>query len=308
MSRRRGPSTERPGQDPFELLGLEAVTDRRTRAGKTASPTEPCAGAHKSLIRLENSRTVSARTSCCVFVFFLVEGLAGEQDSAVESVGQTTVTATELHCDDDELGERLHLPRERSVDTWVAKTETDGAVGRDDLEEDREQGKGVVVCVFKTIAFDDGNQEKTQEDEPQVEGELATKMVTQVARVFFVCVVVIVGPDAERLFFVDVRLAHTHCDGEDGYVHHNQVTNLNGRVEIGDVNHGKTGGTGGCSLEKTIEEPESRWEGNNGGVVELQLISQSLRGVRYPLTSRMMKKIKSTPFSRIRTQKSHQLA
>jgi hypothetical protein len=70
------------------------------------------------------------------------------------------VAAAELHGDDDEFGEGFHLSRERRVDAGVAETETDGAVGGDDFEEDGEEGEGVVVCILEAVAFDDGDQEE----------------------------------------------------------------------------------------------------------------------------------------------------
>jgi hypothetical protein len=86
MSRRRRPSAERPGQNPFELVGPETLTDGWSRAGVTAPPTEACTGAREPVAAFEDGYAVPARASCGVFIFFLVERLAGEQDSAVEGV------------------------------------------------------------------------------------------------------------------------------------------------------------------------------------------------------------------------------
>ena len=62
-------------------------------------------------------------------------------------------------------------------------------------------------------------------------------------------VVIVVGPDTERLLFVDVGLAHGHGNGEDGDVHHDQITDLDGGMEVSDVDNCESGGAGCGRLE-----------------------------------------------------------
>lgn len=114
------------------------------------------------------------------------------------------MAAANLHGDDDKFRQRLELRGKGGVGAWVALAEAYGTVGRDDFEEDGEQGEGVLVCVFEAGAFDDGDEEEAEENEPEVEGELAAEMVGEVAG--FCVVEFVVGPDAEGFFFVDVGL------------------------------------------------------------------------------------------------------
>lgn len=46
--------------------------------------------------------------------------------------------------------------------------------------------------------------------------------------------------DAEALFLVDVGAPHGDGDGEDGYIHHDQVGYLNSRVKTGQVDDRET--------------------------------------------------------------------
>lgn len=208
-----------------------------------------------------------------VLIFLLVEGFGREEDGAVERVGEATVAAADLHGDDDEFGDCFELCGEGGVCAGEAEGEADGAVGGDDFEEDGEEAEGVFVCVFETLAFDDGDEEEAQEDEPQIERELATQVVGEVGGVSVV--VVFVGPDAEGFLLIYVGLSHRHGDGEDGDVHHDQVANLDGGMELRDVDDGESGGTGGCSLKETREETVTSGNGSDGRVVELYQVSHS---------------------------------
>lgn len=178
------------------------------------------------------------------------------------------MAAADLHGDDDEFRQGLELSGERGVCAWVALAEAYGAVSGDDFEEDGEEAEGVFVCVFEAGAFDDGDEEEAEEDEPEIEGELAAEMVREVAGL---CVVeFVVGPDAEGFFFVDVGLADGHGDGEDGDVHHDKVADLDGGVQVGDVDHGETSGTGRGGLEETGEEAVAAGEGCDGWIIEIE--------------------------------------
>ena len=77
------------------------------------------------------------------------------------------------------------------------------------------------------------------------------------------------GPDAEGFFLVYVGLADRHGNGENGYVHHYHVADLHGGVQVGNVDDGETGGTGGCRLEETGEEAVAGGERGYGWITEL---------------------------------------
>lgn len=224
-------------------------------------------------IKGTDSRTIAAHVHAAssILVLLLVERFGRKEDGAIQRVWETAVATSDLHGDDDEFGQRFQLTRERGVDAWVAETETDGSVGGDDLEEHGEEGEGVVVCVLEPAAFDDGNEEEAQKDEPQIEGELASQMVAEVARL---CFVIFISPDAEGLLFVDVGLAHGHGNWKDGDIHHDQVAHLNGGVEVGNIDDGKPGSTCCGGLKEAVEEAESGWKNCNGRIIELDRISQ----------------------------------
>ena len=83
-----------------------------------------------------------------------------------------------------------------------------------------------------------------------------------------VCVLVFVArPNSEGFLFVDVGLPHTHGDGEDGNVHHDEIADLDRGVEVGNVDDGETGGTRCGGLEETCEEAEAAWKGSNSWIV-----------------------------------------
>ena len=86
-------------------------------------------------------------------------------------------------------------------------------------------------------------------------------------------VVVIIGPYAKGFLFVDIGLAHGHGDWEDGDVHHDQVADLNGRMEISDVDNGESGSTGCSRLEEAVKEAESGWKDGNGRIIKLYRVS-----------------------------------
>jgi len=95
-----------------------------------------------------------------------VQRFARQEDGAVELVGKAAVAATDLHGDDDKFGDDGELGGEGGVDVRVAEGHADGAVGGDDLEEDGEQGEGVVGGVLEAVAFREGDDEQAEKDVP----------------------------------------------------------------------------------------------------------------------------------------------
>lgn len=81
------------------------------------------------------TRQAARRTLCCVLVLLPMQGLAGQEDGAVEVVGQATVAAADLHGDDDELGDDAELGAESGVDGGVAQGDAHSAIRGDDFEE-----------------------------------------------------------------------------------------------------------------------------------------------------------------------------
>ena len=63
--------------------------------------------------------------------------------------------------------------------------------------------------------------------------------------------------DAQAFLFVDVGAADGDGYREDGDVHHDQVGDLDARVEIGDRDRGEAGGSCRGGLEEAVEEAES---------------------------------------------------
>lgn len=173
-----------------------------------------------------------------VGVFLLVQRFAGQQDGAVELVGQAAVAATDLHGDNDELGEDGEFGGEGGVNVGVAHGEADGAVGRDDLEQDREHGEGVVVGVLQPATLGQRDDEEAEEDVPQVEAQLPPEMGADIAGLLFVFFLFLFrAVNAEALLFVDVGASHGDGDGEDGYVHHDKVGYLNTGVKTRQADH-----------------------------------------------------------------------
>ena len=144
----------------------------RKRASPTHAPS--CAGCGGAAgyrvalrqVQLAQAGAATVGPSGCVGVFFLVEGVAGEEDGAVKFVGETAVAAADLHGDDDEFGEDVELPGERGVHVGVAEGKTDGAVCGDDFEEDGEECEGVLIRVGELVAFDNGDDEQSQGNVP----------------------------------------------------------------------------------------------------------------------------------------------
>lgn len=142
------------------------------------------------------------------------------------------MTAADLHGDDDEFGNDPELAREGGVYVWVTERETDGAVGRDDLEEDREECEGILVRVRQMVPFDNADNEKAESNIPQIKSELTPQMSADIAWLFAVFIIVIAGcaVDAQGFLFVDVGPTNGYGDREDGNVHHDHIRDLNGRV------------------------------------------------------------------------------
>lgn len=91
--------------------------------------------------------------------------------------------------------------------------------------------------------------------------------VALISRVVFVFL--FTGVDAEGFFFVDVGAAHGDGDGEDGNIHHDEVGDLDCRVEEGEVDDCEAGGAGGGGLEEAVEDADAAREGGDDGVMEL---------------------------------------
>ena len=65
----------------------------------------------------------------------------------------------DLHGDDDEFGDDLEFAYKRGVDSRVAHGQTDGAVGRDNFEENGPELEGVLGLVLQAASFDYGDDE-----------------------------------------------------------------------------------------------------------------------------------------------------
>jgi hypothetical protein len=92
----------------------------RLRCRETPTTTQVgCAAAHAAL-------------SLCSLMS--VEGIGGEKDGTIKCIRQATVTTTDLHSNDHQLGDHIELPREGGVHICVSKRQTHSAVCRDDLK------------------------------------------------------------------------------------------------------------------------------------------------------------------------------
>lgn len=86
-----------------------------------------------------------------VFGFLFVQALGRKQDGAVERIRQATMTTSDHHCNDDQLGEDFELGTEGRINGGVSERETDRSISGDDLKQDREEGEGLeVVSVCRT--------------------------------------------------------------------------------------------------------------------------------------------------------------
>lgn len=104
--------TKRPTEYPLKLLRLEPLLRRRAShlGAARAAPTQPRGlpmqsdrGFRRKAISIDRHTTPS-RATRSVFVFLLVERFRGEEDGAIEGVGEAAVSSADLHGDDDEFG------------------------------------------------------------------------------------------------------------------------------------------------------------------------------------------------------------
>jgi hypothetical protein len=82
-------------------------------------------------------------------------------------------------------------------------------------------------------------------------------------------------------------------------------------VQVRDVDDSEAGCAGGRGLEEAGEETVATGEGGDSRIVELTYLVSRLpieRTCYRKLTSRIMKKMTSMPFSRTRIQNNHQFA
>lgn len=99
-------------------------------------------------------------------------------------------------------------------------------------------------------ALHDGDDEEAQEHVPQIEGQLSTHVGTEVA--ILDALILVVGVDAEGLLLVDVGLTHRDGDREHGDVHHDQVGDLDGGVQVGKVDDRKPSRASRRGLEEAV--------------------------------------------------------
>jgi len=93
-----------------------------------------------------------------------------------------------------------------------------------------------------------------------------------------VVVFVLASVYAERFLFVDIGPAHGDGDGENGNVHHNEVGDQDGRVEVGKVDVGKASGAGGGGLEPAVEDADTGGKGGDDGIFELESVLAIVTG------------------------------
>lgn len=109
-------------------------------------------------------------------------------------------------------------------------------------------------------------------------------MRTDVRRLCASFVFTTFGVNAERPFFVNVGAADGDSEWEDGNIHHDQVGNLDGGVEGGNVDSSKAGSTGRQRLEEAVQKLITRWECCYSRIVELTKLvatEQSEYGLTY---------------------------
>src|SRR6187549_4307091 len=81
--------------------------------------------------------------------------------------------------------------------------------------------------------------------------------------------VVLAAPYPEGAFFVHVCLAHGDSDGKYGDVHHDEVRDLNGGMQICEVDDREAGGTCRSGLEKAVKKAETRGKDCDRRVIQL---------------------------------------
>lgn len=127
----------------------------------------------------------------------------------------------------------------------------------------------IVVRVLQPAALDDSDDEEAEEDVPQIKRQLAPQVRADVARFLRVVVVVLLAVDAEASLLVDVGPPHGNGNGKHGYVHHDQIGNLDGGVQFGDVDDGEARRACRRRLEPAVEDADAAREGGDDRVVEL---------------------------------------
>lgn len=84
-----------------------------------------------------------------------------------------------------------------------------------------EGGTNIVGSILDMAALCDADDEKAEEDVPQIKGQLFPQMCADKGGLPTVFRLIVIGIDSKTGFFVDVGFAHGDGDGEDGNVHHN---------------------------------------------------------------------------------------
>lgn len=184
------------------------------------------------------------------------------------------MTATNLHRHDNEFRKGAEFSRERWICAGEAKGEANGTVSGYNFEEDGESIEGVILGLIigiDLLAFRDTDGEESEEDVPEIKGELFTEMDADVGaggvRVgFFVGFRV----QAEGLFFVDIGATDGDGDGEDGDVHHDQIGHLNGGMEFTNGDDRHAGSTGCSGLEDGVEDTKADGSVGDGRVVKVE--------------------------------------
>jgi hypothetical protein len=179
-------------------------------------------------------------------------------DRAIKRVRQSSVPPTQHHGADDDFAECREVAGEGSQIVGVAEGETDVAVCGDYFEEDCEDGEslcyvvvslefrgsGACGCTYiiflahDAFTFRDADTKHAEEDVPQVETELVSHM-------------------AEQIRLSPLLLIQCLVCAVDGDVHHDQETELNGWVHVGEIERRGSRVSGRRGLEQGGEDPRA---------------------------------------------------
>ncbi|KAL8680070.1 MAG: hypothetical protein Q9186_003709 [Xanthomendoza sp. 1 TL-2023] len=150
------------------------------------------------------------------------------------------MSASDLHRDDDKFRHDRKLPGEGRIRVGVSQRKPHCTIRRDNLKQATIDGERILIRILKVFPLGNCDDEKTQEDVPQIERQLSPEMGPDVARLVGVLIILpSIGIDAKRFLLVHIGATNRDGDGEDG--------------DIGEVDRCKSRSSSGRSLEEPVQ-------------------------------------------------------
>ena len=222
-----------------------------------------------------------------------------ERNRAIERIRQPTVPTADHHSADDQLAKSGEVTAQTGQVRRIAERQSDIAVCGDDFEEDGEDGKRLfasanaqiemhtsmwsriskwqnesthrVIRTHDPRALGGADTKHAQKDVPQIETQLVPHMRDEICFAPFLLIdVLIAAVQRDRPVFVVAAGSDSHRDWVDRDVHHHHETELNGRVDVGEVESSCTCVPGGNGLEEGCRYSLTHGQNVDFGIVEVE--------------------------------------